>query len=129
MNTKTHLAAILAALAAAVSATSASAGLLPWPGDPRVCSDYISSAHPKGSTYQQTHCAKHAAALALKAEQGPATINCGPLRKDTTMLRWHCAWGYQNSLPYNVIFTNSTGTPVGPWLVRVKYVGPNYNAP
>ena len=94
-----------------------------------MCSDYISSAHPKGSTYQQTHCAKHAAALALKAEQGPATINCGPLRKDTTMLRWHCAWGYQNPLPYNVIFTNSTGTPVGPWLVRVKYVGPNYNAP
>ena len=79
-----------------------------------MCSDYISSAHPKGSTYQQTHCAKHAASLALKAEQGPATIKCGPLHKDTTMLRWHCAWGYQNPLPYNVIFTNSTGTRSAP---------------
>ena len=121
MNTKTCLAVVLAALAAAVWAASASASKLPWPGDPRVCSSYVTSTDPSGSKAQRDHCAMHAAALALKAAQGAATIKCYRLGKDTTMLRWDCLWGYQNALPYHVIFKNLAG-PV--WQVQVKYEGP-----
>ena len=89
MNTKTYVAATLAALAAEVWAASASAGKLPWPGDPRVCSSYVSSAHHSGSDYQRNHCAMHTAAVALRAAKGSAVIKCYRLG-DTTMLRWDC---------------------------------------
>jgi len=121
MNTKTCLTVTLAALAAVVWAASASASKLPWPGDPRVCTGYVTSADPSGSKAQRNDCAMHAAVLALKAAKGAAVIKCYRLGKDTTMLRWGCLWGYENPLPYNVVFHNLAG-PV--WQVQVKYTGP-----
>jgi hypothetical protein len=126
MNANRYVAVTLAALAAAVWAASASAGKLPWPGDPRVCSSYVSSAHPSGSDYQRDHCAMHTAAVALRAAKGPAVIKCYRLGKDTTMLRWDCLWGYENPLPYHVIF-QQLGGPI--WQVLVKYWGPTPSPP
>jgi hypothetical protein len=113
MSTKTYLVVTLAALAAAVWVASVSA--TPWPSDPRVCSKWITSAHPAGSKSQRSQCVKHAAISAVRKHAGPADVYCTKI--GSSMLRWLCQWGYANPIGYTAVFSKSKGQ----WQVFVKH--------
>jgi hypothetical protein len=78
-----------------------------WPNDPRVCSQWVTSAHPLGSAGQRSDCAMHAAVATVRKHVGPAVISCTKL--GSTLQRWLCGWGYANPIGYTTVFSKSKG--------------------